>query len=58
LCKPKQDGGIAIKGIELFNKALLAKWKRRLGTKEQGLWKGVLESKYGSWRELDEKNKK
>jgi len=33
----------------LFNKALLAKWKWRLGTKDQGLWKDILESKYGSW---------
>lgn len=34
--------------------ALLGKWKWRLGSEDISLWKQVLESKYGSWRELDE----
>jgi len=32
---------------------LLSKWKWRLGGPELGLWREVLESRYGSWRELD-----
>jgi len=31
------EGGMGIKDIELFNKALLAKWKWRLGKEEHGL---------------------
>jgi len=30
-------GGLGITDIGRFNSALLAKWKRRLGTKEGGL---------------------
>ena len=41
-------GEIGIKDIELFNKALLAKWKWRLGKEQNGLWKEILESKYRS----------
>ena len=54
----KHEGGIGIKDIHLFNKALLAKWKWRLGTDEQGLWKDILQSKYGSWRGLRGNNRK
>jgi len=39
----------------LFNEALLAKWKWRLGIEEKGLWKNILESKYGSWKSLDDR---
>jgi len=31
----------------MFNKELLAKWLWRMGSSETGLWKDVLESKYG-----------
>ena len=47
ICKAKEEGGLGIRSIELFNKALLAKWLWRLGSSECGLWKEVLESKYG-----------
>ena len=49
ICKAKEDGGLGIRCIDLFNKALLAKWIWRLGSAEKGLWKDVLESKYGLW---------
>ena len=39
----------------MFNEALLAKWKWRLGIEEKGLWKDILESKYGSWKSLDDR---
>ena len=39
-----------IRRIDLLNKALLAKWLWRMGSSENGLWKDVLESKYGLWR--------
>jgi len=49
ICKEKEEGGLGIRSIELFNKALLEKWLWRLGSQESGLWKDVLESKYGQW---------
>jgi len=33
---------------------LLSKWLWRLGTRSNGLWKKVIESKYDGWRNLDE----
>ena len=50
ICKVKKDGGLGIRRIDLFNKTLLAKWLWRMETPETGLWKEVLESKYGSRR--------
>ena len=49
ICKPKEDGGLGIKSIDIFNNALLEKWLWRLRSPEHGLWKVALESKYGSW---------
>jgi len=46
ICKAKEEGGLGIRRIDLFNKALLAKWLWRLHSTECGLWKEVLESKY------------
>jgi len=45
---------LGIREIRNFNIALLAKWKWRLGMEDKGLWREVLESKYGSWRNLNE----
>ena len=38
---------------KIFNYALIAKWKWRLGVEEDGLWKEVLESIYGSLKNLN-----
>ena len=54
LCQFKSEGGVEIKDVNLFNMALLGKWKWRLGCEKSGLWKQVLESKYGSWRGLND----
>jgi len=45
---------LGIKDIVSFNVALLAKWKWITVIDNQGLWLDVLQSKYGSWRRLDE----
>ena len=50
--KPKEEGDLGIRRIDLFKKALLAKWLCRMRSPEVGLWKDVLESKYRSWRTL------
>jgi len=40
--------GYEIKDIDTFGLVLLRKWKWRLRIKIDGLWKEVLDSKYGS----------
>ena len=37
--------------------ALLGKWIWRRGTDRGGLWKEILDSKYGGWRSLREESK-
>jgi len=39
---------LGIRDIGKFSTALLAKWKWRLGVEDYGMWKQVLDSKYGS----------
>jgi len=39
-------GGLRVLELKNLNKTLLGKWKWRLGTKENNLWKEILESKY------------
>jgi len=51
LCKPKENRGLGIKDITLFNMVAKWKWKWRIGKR---LCKEVLESKYGIWRKLNE----
>jgi len=41
-----EEGGLGIKDIRMFNSAILAKWKWRLLSNEQGKWKDILVSKY------------
>jgi len=36
--------------LRLFNVAMLGKWIWRLVSDKDGLWKEVIESKYGGWR--------
>ena len=48
VCKSQEEGGLGVKNIRKFNRALLAKWKWRLMSEENGKWKQILLSKYGS----------
>jgi len=43
----KEEGGLRMVDIRWFNTAQLGKWIGRLGHKEKGLWKEVLDSEYG-----------
>jgi len=54
VCEPLDVGGLDIMDIRLFNSALLGKWIWRLHSHKGGLWKQILESKYGGWRSLKE----
>ena len=52
VCRPVEKGGLGYKDVQKFNFALLAKWKCRLRTGEEGAWRDVIESKYGNWRKM------
>ncbi|XP_068477323.1 uncharacterized protein [Phaseolus vulgaris] len=54
VCEPRDVEGLDIMDIRLFNSALLRKWIWRLHSRKGGLWKQILESKYGGWRSLKE----
>ena len=56
MSKPKELGGLGVKSLSKVNKALLGKWKWRLGTEEKGLWRDIIVSKYGSWRNFNDFN--
>ncbi|KAI5411581.1 hypothetical protein KIW84_056590 [Lathyrus oleraceus] len=46
VCKPKEEGGLGIKNLELFNKALLLKWKWRIVKENDALWSEILRVRY------------
>ena len=54
VCEPREIGDLDIIDLRVFNLALLGKWIWRLGTENGGLWKEIIDSKYGGWRSLRE----
>jgi hypothetical protein len=48
ICAPLQHGGLGIRNLSIFNKALLGKWLWRYGADHEALWRRVVDSKYGS----------
>jgi hypothetical protein len=48
ICEPIQHGGLGIKDLQRFNRALLGKWLWRYGTDRDALWRQVVAAKYGS----------
>ena len=51
ICTPLRNGGLGIRNLSIFNKALLGKWLWRYGADHEALWRRVVDSKYGShWR--------
>jgi hypothetical protein len=46
VCSPLTYGGLGVKNLILFNKALLGKWLWRFGTEEDHLWRRVIAAKY------------
>jgi hypothetical protein len=47
VCRPKECGGLGIRNLRLVNIALLTKWRWRLLTSNDLVWKSVLMAKYG-----------
>ncbi|MCH81087.1 ribonuclease H protein [Trifolium medium] len=48
VCKSKADGGIGIRDLRAVNLALLGKWRWRILSGGQGIWRDILMAKYGS----------
>jgi hypothetical protein len=48
ICAPIHSGGLAIRDLGRFNKALLGKWLWRYGSERKALWRSVIDVKYGS----------
>ena len=46
-CLPLQSGGLGIRNMAIFNKALLGKWLWRYSMEPTSLWRQVIDSKYG-----------
>ncbi|XP_060217918.1 putative acyl-activating enzyme 19 isoform X2 [Lycium barbarum] len=45
---PKHLGGLGIKDLALHNKCMLMKWHWRFNQDDAGLWKEIIQAKYGS----------
>lgn len=60
VCKSKELGGLGIKDLTLFNKALIRKWKWRSLNEANGLWYKVIKAQSNGgvcaspwWREVN-----
>jgi hypothetical protein len=47
ICLPKDQGGLGVKNLTLFNKALLSKWKWRFLTDDTAVWSELLRFRCG-----------
>ena len=47
VCAPLENGGLGVRKLTIFNKALLGKWLWRFGVEETRLWRRVVASKFG-----------
>ena len=47
VCSPITCGGLGIKNLTMFNKALLGKWLWRFGVEDSHLWRKIIVAKYG-----------
>ncbi|RVW69522.1 Aspartic proteinase-like protein 2 [Vitis vinifera] len=57
VCDDKGKGGLGVKSLGLFNKALLGKWAWRFANEKMALWNQVIGRKYGEekggWRSCE-----
>jgi hypothetical protein len=47
ICRPKKEGGLGVRDLRLVNISLLSKWKWKLLSRENELWKEVVTARYG-----------
>lgn len=53
VCRPKDKGGLGVKDLDLFNLSLLGKWKWRLLTVPEAIWRKLLHFRYGDQLSTD-----
>lgn len=51
VCKSKVDGGISIKDVSAFNKALMSKRIWRFLKEDESIWKALMEHRYGNLKQ-------
>ena len=47
VCAPLENGGLGVRKLTTFNRALLGKWLWRFGIEETRLWRRVIALKFG-----------
>jgi hypothetical protein len=47
ICRTKEEGGLGIRDLRVVNLSLLAKWRWKLLTNDDEVWKNVMVAKYG-----------
>ncbi|PNX97043.1 ribonuclease H [Trifolium pratense] len=47
VCRPKKEVGLGVKDLPIMNISLLTKWKWRLLSEGNSIWKDVLRDRYG-----------
>ena len=47
MCSPLAHGGLGVRKVEVFNRALLGKWLWKFSRDETHLWRRVIAAKYG-----------
>jgi hypothetical protein len=47
VCSPLAQGGLGVRRVEVFNRALMGKWLWKFGREESHLWHRVIVAKYG-----------
>jgi hypothetical protein len=50
ICSSKVSGGLGVRNMVMFNKALMGKWLWRYALERDALWRMVVDFKYGSMR--------
>ncbi|KAG2687140.1 hypothetical protein I3760_09G038400 [Carya illinoinensis] len=50
VCRPISGGGLGVRNLRMFNRALLGKWLWRFANEHDSLWKLVVAKKYGGLR--------
>ncbi|MCI05237.1 ribonuclease H protein, partial [Trifolium medium] len=47
ICRPKNEAGLGLRDLRLVNISLLAKWRWKLLSHDQEVWKSIVTAKYG-----------